>query len=161
MKNKVCLFVAFLFIVSIFYGANLQQKSAKKERMWVEKSPKEQITGTNYKDVRIKKFPIAVQCWTFRKFSFFETLDKVKELGVFYLQPYPGQKLDSEGPVNRFDHNMSEDQIKQVKQKLKEYGIRLVSYGVVYFENNEESMRKVFDFAKKMGIRTIVTEPRF
>jgi len=161
MRNKVCFIVAFLFVAGIFYGANLQQKSAKKERMWMERSPKEQIAGTNYKDVRIKKFPIAVQCWTFRKFSFFETLKKVKELGVSYLQPYPGQKLDSEGPVNRFDHNMSEDQIKQVKQKLKEYGIRLVSYGVVHFENNEESMRKVFDFAKKMGIRTIVTEPRY
>jgi len=162
MKNKVCLFVAFLFIAGVFYGANLQQKNAKKEKMWVEKSPKEQIVSTNYKDVRIKKFPIAVQCWTFRKFSFFETLDKVKELGVFYLQPYPGQKLGGEAvPLSRFDHNMSEDQIKQVKQKLKEYGIRLVSYGVVYFENNEESMRKVFDFARKMGIRTIVTEPRY
>jgi len=44
-------------------------------------------------DVRITKIPIAVQCWTFRKFSFLETLDKVKALGLHHLEAYPGQKL--------------------------------------------------------------------
>jgi len=159
MKKNICLFLAFVFFVSVSYGIKLQEKSTEKEDIWAD--IKEQVASTNYKDVRIKKFPIAIQCWTFRKFSFFEMLEKVKELGVRYLQPYPGQKLSSDGPVVRFDHNLSDDQIKQIKRRLKEYGIRLVSYGVVGFENNEKSMRKVFDFARKMGIRTIVTEPKY
>ena len=51
----------------------------------------------DYQDVRIKEFPVAVQCWTFHKFTFFETLEKVRDLGVHYLQPYRGQKLGSGG----------------------------------------------------------------
>ncbi len=114
-----------------------------------------------YQGVRIKRFPIAVQCWTFRKFSFFEALEKIKELEIEFVQPYPGQMLDRGTPDLRFDHNLPDGQIEIIKQKLKELGLVLVSYGVVNFENNEESMGKVFDFARKLGIRTIVTEPSY
>jgi hypothetical protein len=37
--------------------------------------------------------------------------------------------------------------------------MEVVSYGVVDTGRTEESMRQVFDFAREMGIRTIVTEP--
>lgn len=159
MKRKVCLVLASVFLALVSYGEKPQKGGNNKKDIWSD--IKEQVALTNYKDVRIRKFPIAVQCWTFRKFSFFETLKKVRELGVKCLQPYPGQKLSYDIPDVRFDHNLDDHQIKLVKSKLKEYGLTLVSYGVVGFENNEESMRKVFDFAKKMGIRTIVTEPEY
>lgn len=114
-----------------------------------------------YRDVRIKEFPIAVQCWTFRKFSFFETLQKVEELGVKYLQAYPGQVLRKDNSAVKFDHNLDDAQIQSVKDGLKEHAITLVSYGVVGFDNDENSMARVFDFARKLGIQTIVTEPAY
>lgn len=116
---------------------------------------------TEYDKVRIKKMPIAMQCWTFHRFSFFETLKKVEELGIKYLEAFPGQALDKKNPKVRFHHTMNDDRIKLVKEKLKEHGITLVSYGVVGFKNDAASMKEVFDFAKKMGIRTIVTEPDY
>lgn len=110
---------------------------------------------------KIHKFPIAMQCWTFRHFTFFETLDKIDELGIKFLQAYPGQRLDSSMPDVKMGHNLSDSLMQFVKSKLNEHGIKLVSYGVVGFENNEVSMRQVFDFAKNMGIEIIVTEPKF
>lgn len=154
MKRIIFICIAFVLIASVSCTKKAQKESLKQ----AAKEPRAEI---DYKDIRIKKFPIAVQCWTFRKFSFFETLEKVKDLGLKYLQPYPGQKLSSDMPEVKFNHNLNDDQIKLVKRKLKEHGIRLVSYGVVGFENTEESMRKVFDFAKTMGIKTIVTEPKY
>jgi len=128
--------------------------------LFAEAQNVEQVRG-DYRDVRVKNIPIAVQCWTFRKFTFFETLEKVEELGVKYLQPYRGQILSKETGDVKFGPDMTDAQVKLVKNKLMEHGITLVSYGVVNFENNEESMRRVFDFAKKMGIKTIVTEPQY
>ncbi|KAF0152408.1 MAG: xylose isomerase [Ignavibacteria bacterium] len=113
----------------------------------------------NYNEVKIREFKIAVQCWTFRKFTFVETLQKVKELGVKYLEAYPGQKLGSDDPNTIFNYDMSEENIAFVKKKLDEAGIKLTSFGVVGFENTESATKKVFEFAKKMGIQTIVTEP--
>lgn len=158
MKKHIIVFAAFLLCVSVLCVAGERPGSAEK----VNLGPAEGAAAdVNTEKVRIKKFPIAIQCWTFRKFTFYETLEKVKELGIPYLQPYPGQALSRDMAGVRFDHNLSDELISQARSRLKESGISLVSYGVVSFENTEESMKKVFDFARKMGIRTIVTEPRF
>ena len=113
-----------------------------------------------YGDVRIKKFPVAMQCWTFRNFTFFETLKKVRELGVEYLQAYPGQPLGAEAPGAVFDQGMTDDQIKLVRQKVAEAGLTLAAFGVVDLENTEAAIRKLFDFARKLDIPMIVTEPK-
>ncbi|MDP2982694.1 MAG: DUF1080 domain-containing protein [Candidatus Latescibacter sp.] len=112
-------------------------------------------------EIRIREFPLAVQCWTYHAFSFYETIEKVKELGIQYIEPYPGQVLDSKNPSVKFDHNLSGEQISQVKDKFMESGIVPVSYGVVALDSSEVSLRKVFDFARTMGIETIVADPSF
>jgi sugar phosphate isomerase/epimerase len=119
------------------------------------------VKNWRYEGVRIKKFPFAVQCWTFRNFSFFEALQKIKDLDVENVQAYPGQILERSNPSVKFDHNLTEENIERVKNKLAELDLSLVSYGVVSFGNDEQEMEKVFAFAKKMGIRTIVTEPDY
>ena len=63
--------------------------------------------------------------------------------------------------IKTFDHNMTDDQMKMVKEWLKKYDLQVVSYGVVGFDNTEESMGKVFQFAREIGIQTIVIEPKF
>src|SRR5262245_61672159 len=73
---------------------------------------------------------LSLQCWTFNKLTFFETVDKAKGLGVKYLEIYPGQKLkpDSKATMHR---TMSAETIDEVKKKLEEAGgLKLVAYGV-------------------------------
>jgi sugar phosphate isomerase/epimerase len=117
------------------------------------------VAATDYAAVRIKKFPFASEAWTFRKFTFAETLKKLQELGVAGVEAFPGQALAAEFPGARFDEGMTEDQIAFVKNALKTTGVTLYGYGVVDIGRTEASMRKVFDFARKMGIRIIVCEP--
>jgi len=123
-------------------------------------APAAKAEADPYGDVRIRNFPVAVQCWTFRNFSFFETLRLVRGLGVRSIQAYPGQPLGAEAPGAVFDHNLSGDQVQLVQKMLRESGIELVGYGVVKFDNVEPDIRRVFDFARKLGIRIIITEPK-
>ena len=46
---------------------------------------------------------LSLQCWTFNKLTFFETVDKAKGLGIKYLEIFPGQKLKpgSDAKVSR------------------------------------------------------------
>jgi sugar phosphate isomerase/epimerase len=115
----------------------------------------------DHKDIRIKKMNLAMQCWTFRRFTFFEALEKTKELGIQYIEAYPGQTLSKETGDLKFNHDMTDEQIKMVKDKLRSLGLNLVNYGVVGLGKTETSMRKVFDFARKMRIQVITTEPEF
>jgi len=122
---------------------------------------KDEVANTNYEEVRIKEIPMAMQCWTFRKLSFMETLEKVNKLGIKYLEAFPGQKLLPDNDEKVFNVGMSEEDMKLAKEKLKEYGITLRSFGVTNFENNEEAAKSTFEFVKKMGIKVLVLEPKY
>jgi sugar phosphate isomerase/epimerase len=119
-----------------------------------------QVKATDYKDVRIKKFPIMIEGWTYRKYTFFQTVDKLKALGITLLEAFPGQPLGNGDPKAVFGEGMPEADMTAAQAKLREAGVSAVAYGVVDLGKTEASMRRVFDFARKMGIRTIVCEPR-
>jgi len=102
---------------------------------------------------------LGVQAWTFNRFTFYEAVDKVASIGLDWIEAYPGQKLSKENPEARLHHNMGSELQSEALQKLKDSGISLVNYGVVGLPNDEVECRKVFDFAKEMGIQTIVSEP--
>jgi len=104
------------------------------------------------------QWKLAIQAYTFNRFSFFEAIDKAKEAGIKYIEAYPGQRLSKEDGAP-FDHNVPISVLARVKKKLESAGVQLMNYGVVGLGKNEEENRKVFDFAKVMGIETIVSEP--
>jgi len=106
-----------------------------------------------------ENWKLGMQAYTFNRFTFYEAVDKTKALGLRYIEAYPGQRLSKEKPDARFDHNMSSEVKKEVMQKLREAGVKLINYGVVGLSNNEAECRKVFNFARDMGIETIVSEP--
>lgn len=102
---------------------------------------------------------LGAQCWTFRDRSVYETIETVKALQLRYIEMFPGQKLSASEPT-KFDHNSPPEQRALIKQKLKDEGIIAMNYGVVDIPQDEAAARKVFDFAKDMGIQTICSEPK-
>jgi sugar phosphate isomerase/epimerase len=101
---------------------------------------------------------LSCQAWTFRSISLFETIDNLKKLGIKYIELYQGQRLSPENPMG-FDQNAPDNIIGEVIAKLKADGITPVNYGVVGLGPNEAEDRKVFEFAKKLKLQTIVSEP--
>jgi len=85
-------------------------------------------------------------------------VDKAKAAGVRFIEAYPGQRITKDAP-GALDHNMTAEAKAKVKAKLGDAGVKLVCYGVVGLGKNEAENRKVFEFAKSMGIETIVSEP--
>src|SRR5687768_7132512 len=73
----------------------------------------------NYAAHRKLGWRLTCQAWTFREMSAFETLDTIQELGVRYVQFYPGQKFSKEKPEAKLDHNMSPELITELKAKLQ------------------------------------------
>ena len=158
-EKSLILLVAIPFLMFLAIQTAPAQQAGAPQIRHIPSELQKYVETTNYKDVRIKKIPISMQCWTFRRFTFFDTLAKLKDLGIKYVQAFPGQALGTEFPNAKFDHNMTDELQAKVKDKLKETGVSLVAYGVVGIGRTEESMRPVFNFARKMGIRTIMTEP--
>ncbi len=96
---------------------------------------------------------LGCQAWSFNKFTFFEAIDKTAGLGLHYIEAFPGQRVSGETTAG-FGEGLSDEQRQTIKRKLADSGVKLVNFGVAGING-----RKTFDFAKDMGIETIVSEP--
>lgn len=100
---------------------------------------------------------LGVQLWTFHNFPFVTALEKADSAGIKYIEAFPGQPMGGDFK-DTFNYTMGADSRKKVKDLLSGKGISLVAFGVVVPQTPEE-WRKVFEFAKDMGIRYITAEP--
>ena len=121
------------------------------------------LTGTSLAaekipdSLKIGGFAVGCQAYSFNRFSVFEAIEKTDQAGGRVIEFYPGQKLNKEEPNVKWDHNASEELIQKVKEKLAKHTIRAVNYGVVG-GRDEAEWRKIFEFAKKLGLYGITTE---
>lgn len=103
-------------------------------------------------------FALGCQAYTFNRFTTFEAIEKTAQAGGKVIEFYPGQKLSPEEPNVKFGHDATPEVWEKVKAKCKEHGITPMAYGVVGLSPDEAKTRKVFEFAKAMGIKVINTE---
>lgn len=104
-----------------------------------------------------KKWSIASQAYTFKEFTLSEALVKMEKLNIKYVEIFPKQKL-APGDDRTTHFSMPEEQISELKALLKKHHVKASSYGVIS-PRKEKDWKKLFEFAKKMGIKTIVSEP--
>jgi sugar phosphate isomerase/epimerase len=102
---------------------------------------------------------LGTQAYTWRHVSLMETIDIAGDLDLQYVELYPGQAYSKDNPAKADHNSMTDAMIKEVTAKLKSRGLVAQSYGVVPVGANEAETRKVFEFCKKMGIKTVVSEP--
>ena len=100
---------------------------------------------------------MAIHAYTFRKFSIFECIDKTAGLGLKYMSLSGSVNLD--GTHMATTTQISDEQAAAIQKAVAAKGIKLVNIGVVKLPPEEAESRKVFEFAKKMGIDTLVAEP--
>ncbi len=100
---------------------------------------------------------MAIHAYTFRKFSIFECIDKTAALGLKHMSLSGSVSLD--GKTSTTTVNLSDKDAEAIKKAAAAKGIKLVNIGVVKLPPDEAESRKVFEFAKKMGIDTLVPEP--
>lgn len=102
---------------------------------------------------------LGCQAYSFNRYTFYEALEKTASLGLHYIEAYPGQKLSADKPDAVVNEDLSAELRKELKQRAADHGIKVVNYGVCGLSADEATSRRTFDFAKDMGIETLVTEP--
>lgn len=102
---------------------------------------------------------LGTQAWTFRDRSAFEAIQTAERLGLKYIELFPGQNLGKDYPGAKVGPEMSAEQRKELRRHLVACNVKLMNFGVVGFKNDEAAARKMFEFAKDMGIETITCEP--
>lgn len=102
---------------------------------------------------------IAFQAWSFMGFSLEESAKQGSRAGFRYIEMYPDQKITA-GSEATTHFSMSAENREHLRTILKANKLQLVQYGVVSCSNRSEWVQ-LFEFAKDMGIETIISEPAF
>jgi sugar phosphate isomerase/epimerase len=87
-----------------------------------------------------------------------KSIDYAKQLGIHYLEVYPGQQLGF-GLKSGWGPGMSDAEIQKCLDAAKAADIKIIDTGVIGIPNREDEARKFFDWAKKVGLTEIVSEP--
>ncbi len=100
----------------------------------------------------------AITAYTFHKFTLFETIDKTVKLGLPYLEGLSFQKVSNEIPKD-LDLRLTDEELRQVRRKLDAAGVRMLTYYYHQIPGDEAGCRKVFEFGRKLGVETFLSEP--
>lgn len=101
---------------------------------------------------------IAIQSYTFHKVTFVEALDKCNELGIKYMELYPGHKLGGTWGELAFGPELDPAVQKEVKEYAESKGVKIVASGV-YTAETAEQWESFFLMAHNMDMEYVTAEP--
>ncbi|MCC7377708.1 MAG: sugar phosphate isomerase/epimerase [Verrucomicrobiales bacterium] len=92
---------------------------------------------------------LGIQTWTLRNMKFEQVVEFATKHGIKNLQMI-GNHMDPKAPL---------EETKRKKAVLDAAGLTVYTFGVAGTSLDKEDNRKLFEFAKFMGIKVIVVEP--
>ena len=108
------------------------------------------VTGRARPEWDDKKVPfeLGIASYTFREYSLEETLAMTVRMGIKNIA-FKSFHLEL---------NSTDDQIREVVEKVNDAGLNLYGGGVIYM-NSEEEMDQAFEYARKAGMKVIIGVP--
>ncbi|HVW37986.1 MAG TPA: sugar phosphate isomerase/epimerase [Pirellulales bacterium] len=94
-------------------------------------------------------FLLGMQSYSLRNYPVDEALKHMQELGAQSVEFFGGH----------FSLDSTAEQIAAMKKKTSAAGIKILGHGVNPFTKNHEANRRIFEFAKKAGIRNLSADP--
>jgi|LakMenEpi03Aug12_release.lakeMendotaPanAssembly.Ray.scaffolds.fasta_scaffold360178_2 sugar phosphate isomerase/epimerase len=92
---------------------------------------------------------LGIQLYSLRGYPVDEALRHAREIGFRYVEFWPGI----------YPLSSSSEQIAAMNKKLADLGLTISAHGVNGFGADAAANRKVFEFAKAAGIRTLGADP--
>lgn len=103
------------------------------------------VAGANQKS----DITIGLQSYTFRNFNLERTLQFMQKLGLknaeFYSKHIPTESTP--------------DQLAALLKLCREYGVAPASFGVVRFTRKHDDNKRLFDFGKAIGVKSLSADP--
>lgn len=94
-------------------------------------------------------FPVGVQSYSLRQFKLPEVLRHLQGMGVTYV----------EFASTHVSPTASDAEIADILKLVADSGLKVSAHGVNRFTNDHDANRKVFEFARRLGAKTITADP--
>lgn len=101
---------------------------------------------------------VGIPAEAFRQLTFSEAAAKADALGLAAIEGFSTQKFSAEIPKN-LDYNLTPNELTAVKDRLRALNLRMTAYHIDTIGQDEDSRRKLFEFAKGLAVETIISSP--
>jgi sugar phosphate isomerase/epimerase len=95
------------------------------------------------------EFLFGCQSYTFRKFTLEQAVGKIQACGLGYVEFFRGH----------VPTNSTEQQIATVLKLCKDHNVQPIAFGVERFSKDHEANKKLFAFAKQLGVKSLSADP--
>lgn len=103
-------------------------------------------------------FQPCVQAWTFNKYTTEEAINLAATAGSSNIELFPGQTLNKVSGSAKIGPDMGLDATAILRGYLDKAGVKAVAFGVTGISKDPAEARKLFAWAKGLGIQVINTE---
>lgn len=103
-------------------------------------------------------FQPSVQAWTFNRFTTEEAISMAAQAGSANIELFPGQNLSKDLPGVKVGPDMGAENTDKLKGFLTKNNVKAIAFGVTGISTNTAEARKLFSWAKGIGIQVINTE---
>jgi len=100
-----------------------------------------------------------ITAYTFKDNTLFETIEKTDELGLAYVGGLNVQTVSEDIP-KKLTPDLTDDEIRAVREKLVKHGVTMLTCFIFNIPADEVECRRIFEFGKKLGIETFISEPK-
>ena len=107
------------------------------------------VPGILAADDPYRGLPIGVQSYSLRKYNVVDAIRHIQGMGLHFVEFYS----------KHLNPNATAAQLAENHQLLKRAKVSLSAHGVNRFSKDHAANRKVFEFAKRAGIRNITANP--
>ncbi len=94
-------------------------------------------------------FTVGVQSYSFRNFNLEQTLGRIRDLGLRYVELYRGHVPTT----------ATEAQLKAVRNLCDRHNITPIAFGVERFTPDHDANRRIFQFARNLGALYLSADP--
>lgn len=103
-------------------------------------------------------FVIAVQAWSFRHFTLWESIEKTATCGAAAIELFPGQVLGGPHGKLKLEPGLDDGIYRSILDHGMRHGVAPVSFGVTEIPKDPNQARPIFDMAKMLGLHGLGTE---
>lgn len=101
---------------------------------------------------------LGMQSYSFHRVSLVEAIGKTHQLGLKYIEVFPGHRLGGKWSDKVFDFNLDSQTRGELKKLAADNDVKIIACGVFTTENDGD-WEKMFAFAKDMDMEFISCEP--
>ena len=94
-------------------------------------------------------FTVGIQSYTFRKFTLERALKTCQDLGLKYAEFYNGH----------INPNSTPAAVKAYVKQCGDFDVTPIAFGVERFTKDHEKNKKLFEFGKSLGVKTLSADP--